>query len=209
MIADPSVLRLCLVTDRDLAGDRCMLDIVAGAVRGGVTLVQLRDKAASTRGLVADAEALLGLLRPLGIPLLINDRVDVALAVGADGVHVGQDDMPVSHARRLLGPGAIVGLSIPHADDLSRDHEEADYLGVGPVFAQATKTDASPPLGLVGLSSIVRAARKPVMAIGGIAPGNTADVMACGVAGVAVVSALMASEDPEGAARRLASLAGL
>lgn len=194
-------LRLCLVTDRAMAGSRPMAAIVAEAVAGGVTMVQLREKTAGTRAFVAEAEALLRLLRPHSVPLVINDRVDVALAVGAEGVHVGQDDMPVALVRRLVGPAMLIGLSITSDADLAReDAGAADYLGIGPVFAQATKPDASPPLGLAGLTRLASAARRPVLAIGGLDAGNAAAVRRAGAGGVAVVSAIMAAPDPRAAA---------
>lgn len=197
-------IRLCLVTDQRLAGSRTLPDIVAEAVAGGVTMVQLREKAASTRTFVTAAEAMLRLLRPLGVPLVINDRVDVALAVGADGVHVGQDDMPVPHVRRLVGPAMLIGLSITGEADLARpDAGVADYLGVGPVFAQVTKPDATPPLGLDGLARLCRVARRPILAIGGIDGGNADAVLRAGANGLAVVSAIMAAPDPRAAAQGL------
>ena len=169
-------------------------------------MVQLRDKTASTRSMIEHARALLLLLRPLRIPLLINDRVDVALAVAADGVHVGQDDMPVELVRTLIGSEKIIGLSITSEDDLGRSGgESADYFGVGPVFAQSTKLDATAPLGLGGLAAVQRASSKPILAIGGIGPGNARAILACGVAGIAVVSAIMAADRPDQAARELAT----
>lgn len=201
---DPRVLRLCLVTDRDMAGPRQLPDIVEAAVRGGVTMVQLREKGAPTRRFVEEARALLDRLRPLGVPLVINDRVDIALAIGTDGVHVGQDDMPVDAVRRLLGFNAILGLSITHPDDLlNADVDAADYLGVGPVFQQATKHDATPPVGLAGLAAVRRGTSKPLMAIGGIDCCNADAVWTSGADGLAVVSAIMAAPDPEAAARGL------
>ncbi|MBV9636100.1 MAG: thiamine phosphate synthase, partial [Methylobacteriaceae bacterium] len=152
-MAPPENYRLCLVTDRALARARPLTEIVAAAVRGGVTMVQLREKRAATRAFIEEALALKALLQPLGVRLLINDRLDVALAIEADGVHVGQDDMPVALARRMLGPKAIIGLSITTIAQISNDDVGlADYLGVGPIFAQATKPDASPPIGLAGLA---------------------------------------------------------
>lgn len=197
-------LRLCLVTDRGMAGSRRLADIVAEAVAGGVTMVQLREKTAGTRAFVAEAEALLRLLRPRRVPLVINDRVDVALAAGADGVHVGQDDMPVALVRRLVGPAMLIGLSITSDADLAHpDAGAADYLGVGPVFAQATKPDATPPLGLEGLARLARAATRPVLAIGGIGRSNAEAVLRAGADGLAVVSAVMAVPDPRAAALAL------
>ena len=149
---DPSILRLCLVTDRSLARGRPLVDIVDAAVRGGVTMVQLREKQATTRAFLEEARALKALLGPLGIALVVNDRLDIALAVDADGVHVGQTDMPVEEVRRLAGPGKIVGLSITNATQILRpDAPAADYLGIGPIYLQQTKDDAATPLGVEGL----------------------------------------------------------
>ena len=180
---------------------RSLNDVVRDAVRGGVTAVQLRRKEGSTRAFIEDARSLLALLRPIGIPLIINDRVDVALAVNADGVHVGQDDMDVEDARRLLGPECLIGVSVTtlvqarHADGTS-----ADYLGIGPVFTTATKPDAAPALGLAATAEICRGTRIPSVAIGGINQHNAADVRATGVCGLAVVSAICAAPDPAAAA---------
>ena len=206
MSLDPTRLRLCLVTDADLAGPRRLVDVAAAAVRGGATMVQLRDKTAATRDLVAQARALVVLLAPLGVPLVVNDRVDVALAAGAQGVHVGQGDMAVADVRRLVEGRLFVGLSVTRLDQVDApDALAADYLGVGPVFAQTTKLDAAVPLGLEGLATMCRAASRPCLAIGGVDATNAASVLACGVEGLAVVSAIMAADDAEGAARAFGS----
>lgn len=197
-----SVYPLCLVTDRGLAGSRSLGEIVGAAVRGGVTMVQLREKSASTRAFLDEARALRDLLKGTGVPLIINDRVDIALAVDADGVHVGQSDMPVDSVRRLIGPTKLIGLSITDAAQIGQaDAEAADYLGVGPVHPQATKADASTPLGIAGFGALRRMTRKPVLAIGGIKPADVAILLAEGTDGFAVVSAIMAADDPESAAR--------
>ena len=197
-----SPYRLCLVTDRGLAGSRALTQIVAAAVAGGVSMVQLREKTLDTRAFVEEARALKALLAPLNVPLLINDRLDVALACDADGVHVGQSDMPVETARALLPKGALVGLSITCAHDLRRaDARAADYLGVGPIFAQSTKPDATPPLGVEGFRALRALSEKPMMVIGGIASENCAPLLAAGADGLAVVSAIMAAPDPEAASR--------
>lgn len=199
--------RLCLVTDGALAGPRGVAEVVARAVAGGVTMVQLREKTASTRAFVAEATALRNLLQPLDIPLIINDRADVALAIGADGVHVGQDDMEVATLRRILPPSMLIGLSITCDADLDRtDAEAADYLGIGPIFPQATKADGAKPLGLAGFARLRARTGKPVLAIGGIVPGNAASVRQAGADGLAVVSAIMAAPDPEAAARAFGSV---
>jgi thiamine-phosphate pyrophosphorylase len=197
---------LCLVTDSALANGRSLAGIMAAAVNGGVTMVQLREKTASTRAFIEQARMLKRLLAPLHVPLLINDRIDVALAAGADGAHVGQQDMPVALARQLLGPAAIIGLSITELGQVSdRDVELADYLGVGPIFAQSTKLDATPPLGLDGLAAVRRATGKPIVAIGGISAANAAAVRSAGADGIAVVSAIMGADDPRAAAAALVS----
>ncbi len=198
--------QLCLVTDSALANGRSLAGIVAAAVNGGVTLVQLREKTASTRAFIEQARVLKRLLAPLRVPLLINDRIDVALAAGADGAHVGQQDMPVALARQLLGPAAIIGLSITELGQVrDRDVELADYLGVGPIFAQSTKLDATPPLGLDGLAEVRRATGKPIVAIGGVSAANANAVRSAGADGIAVVSAIMGADDPRAAAAALVS----
>ena len=198
--------QLCLVTDSALANARSLAGIVAAAVKGGVTLVQLREKTASTRAFIEQARVLKRLLAPLRVPLLINDRIDVALAAGADGAHVGQQDMPVALARQLLGPTAIIGLSITELGQVrDRDVELADYLGVGPIFAQSTKLDATPPLGLDGLAKVRRATGKPIVAIGGVSAANADAVRWAGADGIAVVSAIMGADDPRAATAALVS----
>jgi thiamine-phosphate pyrophosphorylase len=207
MKLDPKSLRLCLVTDRRLAGARPLIDIVAAAIRGGATMVQLREKTASTRPFLEEARALKALLTPLGIPLIINDRVDIALAVDADGVHVGQTDLPIDEVRHIAGPGKIVGLSITNATQIAQaDAAAADYLGIGPLYLQQTKGDASTPLGIDGFRRLRALTQKPVMAIGGLKSDNSAPVLAAGADGLAVVSAIVAAEEPETAAREFARL---
>jgi thiamine-phosphate pyrophosphorylase len=197
-------LGLVLVTDRSLAGGRPIESMVEAAVRGGVTAVQLREKTASTREFVALGRRLFDLLHPRGIPLIINDRVDVALAVLADGVHLGQADMSVQDARRILGPKVLLGLSVGTlAEASAADRLEVDYLGVSPIFATPTKADAGTPWGPEGLWRLRPVARKPLVAIGGIGPANAARVLEAGAEGLAVVSAICAAPDPEAAAREL------
>lgn len=195
---------LCLVTDRDLCGTRSLEEVVGAAVRGGVGSVQLREKHLATRAFVEAAARLKALLAPFGIPLLINDRVDVALAMGAEGVHLGQDDMPCEAARRLLGPTAIIGLSVECWEDVVRAKAQpVDYLGVSPIFATPTKTDTRGAWGLEGLARIRAFSRHPLVAIGGLNEGNIAEVVRAGAEGIAVVSALCAAPDPRQAAERL------
>jgi len=197
------VLRLCLVTDSALCGERGVLAVVEAAARGDVSCVQLREKALDTRAFVERARALKALLAPRGVPLIINDRVDVALACGADGVHVGQSDMPPQDVRRLM-PRALIGLSIEALAQLpAAELAPVDYYGISPVFATGTKADAAPALGLEGLREIRARTARALVAIGGIHAGNAAAVMAAGADGLAVVSALCAAPDPAAAARLL------
>jgi thiamine-phosphate pyrophosphorylase len=198
-------LHLYLVTDEALAGGRPLAGIVGRAVDGGVTCVQLRAKTATSRTLLALAQELLALLRPRGVPLIVNDRLDIALAAGADGVHVGQEDLPCDRVRRLVPPGFCVGVSVSNeAEARAAEAAGADYLGISPVFVTPTKRDTPPAAGLDGLRRIRAATRLPLVGIGGIHAGNCAAVRAAGADGIAVVSAIMAADDPAAAARRLA-----
>ncbi|ATB42146.1 thiamine phosphate synthase [Cystobacter fuscus] len=197
-------LSVYLVTDRLLSRGRGLVDVVLAAVRGGATLVQLRDKDVPARETLALGRALLERLRPLGVPLIVNDRVDLALAMGADGVHVGQGDLPPEVARRLLGPDALVGLSITGAEDLpTLDPSVVDYAGVGPIFPTGSKPDATPALGLEELTRLRRLLPVPTVAIGGISAANAAAVVAAGADGVSVVSAICSADDCEVAASTL------
>jgi thiamine-phosphate pyrophosphorylase len=194
---------LYLVTDPELARGRRLTDVVGAAVRGGVTLVQLRDKRADGRALLQTARALKALLDPLGVPLLINDRADVAHAAGA-GCHVGQSDLPAAAARAILGPDAILGISIDAVEQARAvDPALVDYLAYGPFAATATKTDAGGPIGADGLAAARRLTRLTLIAIGGIDAQNVADAVRAGADGIAVISAIMAAADPEAAARAL------
>jgi thiamine-phosphate pyrophosphorylase len=199
-----SDLLLTLVTDRELGGDRPLLQIVEEALTGGATAVQLRDKRSPAGGLLELGSEMRRICRLHGAPLLVNDRADLALALSADGVHLGSEDLPVADARRLLPPPLWIGVSAASVRE-ARSAEEAgaDYLGVGPVFATATKADAGDPIGLERLSEIAAAVRIPVVGIGGIGAVNCASVIEAGAAGVAVISAIMAAEDPATSARRM------
>ena len=195
---------LYLVTDRGLARGRSIAWVVEAAVRGGVTAVQLREKSCSTRDFVRLGRELKSLLAAHQVPLIVNDRVDLALEIGADGVHIGQHDMDPRRARSLLGPDAIIGLSIETIEQARAAASlDVDYLGVGPVFATATKTDAAPPLGLAALAQIRAITRHAIVAIGGIGQENARQTIDSGADGVAVVSAICAADDPERAAREL------
>ena len=195
---------LYLVTDRGLAGGRSNFEVVKAAVEGGATVVQLREKDCSTREFVQHALAIKDFLRTRRIPLIINDRLDVAQAVRADGVHLGQTDMPLEMAKEILGDSMIIGISAESLEDaIAAERGGADYLGVSPIYATPTKTDTAPPLGLAGLREIRKGVKLPLVGIGGLNRQNCAEVIRSGADGVAVVSAIVAADDPEVAARVL------
>jgi thiamine-phosphate pyrophosphorylase len=200
-------LRLHLVTDSELCGARGIEAVVRAAVQGGASCVQLREKTLATRAFVERARSLKALLAPLGVPLIVNDRLDVALASAADGVHVGQGDMPAAEVRRWL-PHAIIGLSIESVAQLRAAEQDSavDYYGASPVYATPTKTDTAPALGLEGLRALRALTRRPLVAIGGIHAGNAAPVMTAGADGLAVVAALCTADDPAEGARRLRAI---
>ncbi|MDO5443364.1 MAG: thiamine phosphate synthase [Bacteroidia bacterium] len=202
-------LKLYLVTDRSLARGRKIEDIVTEAVAGGVTMVQLREKDMDTRSFINLAMSLKQILASAGVPLIINDRVDVALAADADGVHIGQSDMPYDIARKLLGPEKIIGLSVENFDQIEEANGmDVDYIGISPVFATATKTDTAAPFGLEGLKRAVRMSVHPTVGIGGMNASTAADVMACGTDGIAVVSAIVSADDPEESSKNLLQIIG-
>ena len=195
---------LYLVTDRGLSRGRSTLEIVEAAVRGGVSCVQLREKHCSTREFIQQAQLIRDRLQKLGIPLIINDRLDVALAAKADGVHLGQTDMPLEMARAIAADTLLIGISAESLRDaVEAEKGGADYLGVSPIYATPTKTDTAPALGLEGLRHIRDAVNLPLVGIGGLNPDNAGDVIRNGADGVAVVSAIVAADDPEQAARNL------
>ena len=195
---------LYLVTDRRLSLGRSTVEVVAAAVSGGVTCVQLREKHCSTREFLEEARRVRELLVGTGVPLIINDRLDVALAVAADGVHLGQNDMHISDARRLVGERLVIGISAESvADAIRAEAEGADYIGVSPVFTTPTKMDTAPPLGLEGLREIRRAVSLPLVAIGSIRHDNVAEVLRAGADGLAVVSAIVSAPCPRTAAAAL------
>jgi thiamine-phosphate pyrophosphorylase len=203
-------LRLYALIDPAVAGGRSLGDL-ASRIAGSATLVQLRDKRGSTRTMVEEARELTVVLAPLDIPLLINDRVDVALAAEADGVHIGQDDMSPADARLLLGRTAIIGLSIKTVEQAKTvPLEMLDYVAVGGIYGTTSKETSGAPLGLSGLGAVVqairaRSAKIPICAIAGINERNAADVIAQGCDGVAVISALSLAADPTLAAQNLLS----
>jgi thiamine-phosphate pyrophosphorylase len=196
-------LSLYLVIGPDATAGRDVTSVALAAVRGGATMVQLRYKAGASEIMQA-AREVIEVLRPTGVPVIINDRVDLARALGAQGVHLGQGDTPPAEAREMLGEDAIVGLSITNPEQLKNvDPDVVDYLGAGPIFETGSKADAAPPLGLEALSQIAGGVRLPVAAIGGITEANATAVIRAGADGLAVISAICAADNPEEAARTL------
>jgi thiamine-phosphate pyrophosphorylase len=201
-------LRLYALVDPAVAGGRTLADLAA-RITSSATLVQLRDKYGSTRAMVEEARALRAVLEPKSVPLLINDRVDVALAAEADGVHIGQDDLAPADARLLLGRGAIIGLSIKTLEQAkAAPLDLLNYVAIGGVYSTTSKDDTTAPIGVAGLRAIVEAIRAreqdyPICAIAGINSGNAADVISAGADGVAVISALSLAPDPGKAAQEL------
>lgn len=195
---------LYLVTDSALAMGRALPEVVCAAVDGGVTCVQVREKELSSRAYIEQLLAVRPLLRERGIPLFVNDRVDVALAVEADGIHLGQTDLPLTMARGVAAGRLLIGVSCESVQDaVDAERGGADYVSVSPVFATPTKTDTAPALGLDGVRAVRRAVRVPVVAIGGISAANAGDVICAGADGICVVSAIMSASDPRAAAAAL------
>ena len=207
MKISPDKLRLYAVTDRTWLGKESLEEAVEAALRVGVTILQLREKQAPHEELVKTAMRLKPLCRRYGVPLIINDDVEAALEADADGVHVGQEDMAVAEARRILGPEKIIGASAHNREEaLEAQRQGADYLGSGAVFGSSTKKDAT-TLSREELTAVCRAVSIPVAAIGGITEENCLELAGTGVSGIAVVSALFAAADKEEAAARLRALA--
>jgi thiamine-phosphate pyrophosphorylase len=198
-------LSLYLVLDPDLCREIGMVETARLAVAGGVTMVQLRDKSADTATVVETGRALKLALEGTGVPLIINDDVEAAIALGAEGVHVGQSDLAAAAARQRIPDTMILGVSV-ETEELARRVDAAlvDYVGIGPVFATGTKPDHKTPIGFDGLARIVAAAPVPAVAIGGLKQGHAAPVLVAGAGGLAVVSAICGQPDPEAAARSLA-----
>ena len=196
--------RLCVVADAHAAGGRYLPPLIAESVKAGATLIQLRAKGMDTADLMALACRTRELLRKHNVPLIVNDRVDIALACGAEGVHLGQRDLPLKPARALLGKKRIIGISVSTTGE-AREAEAggADYLGAGPVFATASKQDLPRILGTEGLKAIRAEVKIPVLAIGGITADRAEEVAAAGADGMAVISAVWSTEDIAGAVKAL------
>lgn len=200
-------IQLYLVTDEAACLGRDFYWVVEEAVKGGVTMVQLREKAISTRAFIDRAKRLMELLEPYGVPLIINDRLDVAMAVGAGGVHVGQSDMPFRMVSDLLGPEKIIGLSAERQEDvLEAEDWNLSYLAVSPLFATPTKTDTETPWGVEGLQWVRQHSRHPLVVIGGLHAGNAQEAIQNGAGGIAIVSAICSAPSPRGAARDLKTI---
>lgn len=196
--------RLCFVADSEAAAETDVLALIGRAAAGGATLVQLRGKAWTDRQFLEMAVRTLGLLRPAGIPLIINDRADIARAAGAAGVHLGRSDLPAAAARKILGGRSLIGVSAGSpAEAREAEAAGADYLGVGPVFPTRSKEDAGAPLGPAMIRKIRTATGLPILAIGGISAENVPAVIGAGADGVAVISAITAAADPEREAARI------
>ncbi|MDR1950525.1 MAG: thiamine phosphate synthase [Spirochaetaceae bacterium] len=201
---DPRSLLLYLCTDRVLALGRPITEAVEAAIAGGVTMVQLREKDASTGEFYRIAREVLAVTRPFHVPLVINDRLDIALAIGAEGLHMGQSDLPLPAARRLAGKDMFIGLSASTVEEALRAQAEgADYLGVGAVYPTGSKADAGEVISLQGLAEIRAAVKIPVVGRGGVNAGNAAEVMAAGADGIALISGILSQPDIQEAARNL------
>jgi thiamine-phosphate pyrophosphorylase len=197
-------LRLYVLTDSRAARGRSMIELIAAALEGGATAIQLRDKSSDARAQVALGRELRRLTREAGALFIVNDRVDVAYAVEADGVHLGQDDLPAATARAILGPSAIVGGSAGNPAELARSLAEGvDYLGVGPMYPTPSKGDAGPAIGPVGLAGIRAATDLPIVGVGGIEGDNLAPVLTAGADGIALISAVLGAPDVRAAARQI------
>lgn len=202
-------LRIYVITDDGLSRGRSPSDVASAALAGGATAIQLRSKAVSAREMCAVGEALAALCSAHHALLVINDRLDVALACGAGGVHLGQDDVPCARARAIAGPGLVIGVSAAtEAEARTAVRDGADYLGAGAVFATKTKPDAGAPIGIAGLRRVVSAVELPVVAIGGVGRHNAAAAMTAGAAGVAVVSAVVSAADVAAATSQIAAVVG-
>nr|WP_321522538.1 thiamine phosphate synthase [uncultured Macellibacteroides sp.] len=197
-------LSLYLVTDRSLVLDRSLEYVVKEAAEGGVTMVQLREKDCSSREFLALAIQIKRCLKPYSIPLIINDRLDIALACDAEGLHIGQNDIPYDVARRLLGKDKIIGLSVENIEDaIEANKLDVDYIGISPVFCTPTKTDTAEALGLDGVREITRFSKHPAVGIGGINLTNAHEVIRAGADGISVVSAIMSHPNPKHSALQL------
>jgi thiamine-phosphate diphosphorylase len=189
-VSDPDY-RLCAITAKIPHLGRSHEDIAGAAIRGGATMIQFRDKHMNDDVFEDEAKKIGGLAREHGVLFIVNDRVDIAGRCGADGVHIGQDDMDIESARLILGLEAIIGVSVSQATEaLTAEAAGANYLGVGPIYETGSKCDAKEPIGLDALTVICQSVIIPVIAIGGITQGNATEIIATGAAGIAVIAAI-------------------
>jgi len=197
-------LSLYLVTDRGLTKNRPLETLIKEAIEGGVSMVQIREKDSSSLEFYELALRIKSILAPYQIPLIINDRLDIALAVDADGLHIGQSDLPYAIARNLLGQDKIIGLSVENLQQAKAANAlDVDYIGLSPVFYTDTKNDIAPALGLDGIKEIAKISSYRMVGIGGINTSNASDIISSGAEGIAVVSAILSHEDPKKAAMEL------
>lgn len=200
-------LRLYLVTDRELANGKPLEEIIEAAVKGGVTMVQIREKDSNTRDFYQLAISVKQILDKYDVPLIINDRLDIAIAVDADGLHIGQSDLPYVQARKILGPDKIIGLSVESIEQAKEANQlDVDYIGLSPVFLTQTKGDIATPLELTGVKKIASFTKHPTVAIGGINTQNAGDIIRAGAGGVAVVSAIISNDNPTKAAQEFRNI---
>jgi len=198
---------LYLITDRSFLNGRSIASCVSEAIEGGVTLIQVREKNISTREFFKVAKEVKEVTNKYNIPLIINDRIDIALAIDADGVHLGQSDMPIEMARKILGKDKIIGISAGSLSEaLEAEQNGADYLGIGTVFFTGTKNDIEEPIGIEGLKEIVNNIKIPSVAIGGINKNNCAEVMSAGVNGISLISAILSNDNIQASSRNLRNI---
>jgi thiamine-phosphate pyrophosphorylase len=202
---DPKILRLVAITDDAEAQRSTLVDRVAAAVRGGATSVQVRLKHATPREVVEIARSIVA---RVPVPVIVNDRADIALAAGAAGVHVGEADLPVSAIRRFAPTNFIIGASLGGDQELA-NAKDADYVGIGPLFTTDSKGDAGKAIGIEGFRKLAGLSGRPAIAVGGVSAELAAQVMAAGGAGVAVINAIFSADDPESAARSIAAAIGM
>lgn len=199
---------LMFVTDDSITKERVFLNILEAALKGGATIIQLREKYVDTHSFYERAVKCKLLCKKYAIPLIINDRVDISMAIDADGVHIGQTDMPYSIVRKLLGPTKIIGLSVSNTQQATEAESfDVDYIGVSPIFSTQTKRiDLDSPLGIEGLKKIRTLCSKPMVCIGGVGASNSQEIMENGADGVAVISAISKAQDPELETRKLKAM---
>jgi thiamine-phosphate pyrophosphorylase len=202
---DPKILRLVAITDDAEDRRSTLVERVSAAVRGGATSVQVRLKRATPREVVEITKAIVS---RVPVPVIVNDRADIALAAGAAGVHVGEADLPVSAIRRFAPANFIIGASLGGDAELA-NAKDADYVGIGPIFSTDTKGDAGKAIGIEGFRKLAGLAGRPAVAVGGVGADGAAQVMAAGAVGVAVITAIFSGDDPERAARSIAAAIGM